>query len=331
MVRQNSYIFIYQKSNDYPKNTTKTIDGEEINILYLPKTVGDYIVTLFKDASIKQTDLSKKEYLFSYCKNDEIINVNFVAHEDGYRTYLNILAEGKTEENIIETLSAIHNKLYKSLLKHEYICIFSYDAISEYYGNLIFPLLNSFERLLRRFLYNVYILEHGKEYYSEISQENQSIIKGRIRAKGNKDSKERLRLEVFFDYLEYNQIINLLEDNSEGISSDTCEWIKYIGSEENNEINIIECIKTISAHRNAVAHNRNFSLQDYIECKEKIEQIQPLFTNAINELETTEFKKRYRDWYKNKTHGRSEKLNEIIRKLSKTISQLYASMTLSEE
>lgn len=62
MVRQNSYIFIYQKSNDYPKNTTKTIDGEEINILYLPKNVGDYIVTLFKDASIKQTDLSKKEY-----------------------------------------------------------------------------------------------------------------------------------------------------------------------------------------------------------------------------------------------------------------------------
>ena len=332
MERQNSYIFIYQKSNDYPKNTTKTINGEEIKILYLPKTVGDYIVTLFKDVSIKQTDISKTEYSLSYSKNNEIINVNFVTHDDGSKTYLNIVAEGKTEENIIESLSAIHNKLYKSLLKQEYICIFSYDAISEYYGNLIFPLLNSFERLLRRFLYNIYVLEHGKTYYSEtLSQENQEKIKGRIQAKGNKESKERLRTEVFYDYLEYNQIIELLFNNSEILSTDICDWLKMIGSEENNEINIKKCIEVISKHRNAVAHNRNFSSQSYIECKEKIEQIQPLFINVINELETTEFKKKYSDWYKNKTHGPSEKLTEIIRKLSEAISQINALRTLSEE
>ena len=52
------------------------------------------------------------------------------------------------------------------------IMVISYDAISEYYCNKIYPKLNELERNLRKLLFNIYIVNFGKDYYKATVSED---------------------------------------------------------------------------------------------------------------------------------------------------------------
>lgn len=54
--------------------------------------------------------------------------------------------------------------LLASGVRDEYVDIISYDAISEFYCNKILPKLNTLERNLRKLLFNIYIVNFGKEF-----------------------------------------------------------------------------------------------------------------------------------------------------------------------
>ena len=96
-------------------------------------------------------------------------------------------------------------------LNERYIAIISYDAISEYYCNKIIPKLNSLERNLRKLLFNIYIVNFGRNYYQATTgEEFQAKIKRVIQASGNKEKKEEERLKQFFYSLEFNDIQTLL-------------------------------------------------------------------------------------------------------------------------
>ena len=63
--------------------------------------------------------------------------------------YVNIVVVGKTRVQIIEVLEYVHSTLFAAGIEEDYISIVSYDAISEYYCNILYPKLNRLERNLR--------------------------------------------------------------------------------------------------------------------------------------------------------------------------------------
>ena len=69
-------------------------------------------------------------------------------------TYLALNFTEETDEEIINVFEEIEEKL-TNCTKESYIMINSYDQISEYYCNKVYPMLNNFERLLRLLMFNI--------------------------------------------------------------------------------------------------------------------------------------------------------------------------------
>lgn len=64
---------------------------------------------------------------------------------------------------------------------YDYIVIPSYDFVSEYYCNKIYPKLNSFKRKLRKLLYLIYRAQFEKYYFKKTtSEELQAKVKKKI-------------------------------------------------------------------------------------------------------------------------------------------------------
>ena len=79
-----------------------------------------------------------------------------------------------------------NNKLSKN-----YIIITSYDSISEYYCNKVYPKLNEFERKFRKLLFITYTAQFKKAYFeSTTSKELQTKAKEKIK---NRNAEYRIQ------------------------------------------------------------------------------------------------------------------------------------------
>ncbi len=141
-------------------------------------------------------------------------------------TYLDVTVNGSSKAKIIKCLEYIQDVLLDSGIREYYIDIVSYDAISEYYCNKIYPKLNELERNLRKLLFNTYIVNFRSDYYSATtSKKLQDEIIGRVgkiqseevekfkkayNVRNKKEAIEIERLQMFFYSLELGDIKNLL-------------------------------------------------------------------------------------------------------------------------
>lgn len=187
MKKQNSYIFF---THPKKKNETKIEDGSLI--IDVGQNVYSYITNTFH--SIKRvkddTDIFKVKCIGTLYDCE----VEFVKHGTDVAEYLDISAEGKTAAKTINCLEHIHRELFNSGIREHYVEIVSYDAISEYYCNKMVGKLNSFERKLRKLLFNIYILNFGEDYYTPTtSPEMQNKIKMRIASTTSAEQKDEIR------------------------------------------------------------------------------------------------------------------------------------------
>ena len=172
MLLQNSYIFLYKDKTEKEKYQKK--DDNSI-ILNFPCSVKYYIKKTF---NITKTTEILHFYQYEY---ETVINLDGLDFQVRFRTfevlestYLDIQVTGKTKHQIVLCLEHIHNTLLSSGVEKEYIPIISYDAVSEYYCNKLYPKLNGLERNLRKLLFNTYIVNFGKSYYERTINLNYS-------------------------------------------------------------------------------------------------------------------------------------------------------------
>ncbi len=234
---QSSWIFL-----EHPSKKKKKDKETEDNIqLDLEHSLYSFIEKAFPYA--KRLDApagifsSQLDGVFNNCK------VEFDIHGVGHTQYLDISVDGKTENIVIECLETIQNTLFQSDIKKCYVDINSYDAVSEYYCNMMVVHLNSFERNLRKLLFNTYVLYFGENYYAAtMTGALQAKIKQRIGSTITKEEEDRIRqdydvkgktaeaiirLKYFFESLEYLELEEfLLADHC--TSSDVSERVEFL-------------------------------------------------------------------------------------------------------
>lgn len=216
-------------------------------------------------------------------------NAMFDIHGVGSMQYLDVFVEGETEELVIGCLEKIQTSLLQSGIKHYYVDINSYDAVSEYYCNLIVGDFNSFERNLRKLLFNTYVLYFRENYYQVTMDENlQEKVREliniankaeipRIRIDYSVDKEQAkaiLYLKYFFYSLELKEAINFMfADNrlSEAESDEPDDMNIQVDLAKMSDCQISEAVANMSSKSD---WDKFFASKIHIEnVKGKIERI----------------------------------------------------------
>ncbi len=244
MELQNSYIFLKNPYRKEEKTNNQSADGTVV--LSIGKNLYSYINASFP--TIAKVDgygnFYKKKYATDLQYGNVTYKVEFIITEVVDTKYLDIVVKGKTKAQIVKCLEHIQYTLLTSGVRERYIDIVSYDAVSEYYCNKIYPKLNTLERNLRKLLFNSYIVNFGRDYYkATVGEELQGKIKGIINVDSSKEEKDQIkadyktttkkeaeeieRLQRFFYSFEYNDIQKLLFTPS-WTSADEAEKTKFL-------------------------------------------------------------------------------------------------------
>lgn len=295
---QNSYIFL---KNPYANEETKeTCTEDGTLVLRVGKNLYNYIKASFPALTrvADYGDFYKSKYVTELQFGSVICNVEFIITELVDTQYLDVVVKGNTKNQIVKCLENIQYTLLISGVRARYIDIVSYDAVSEYYCNKIYPKLNTLERNLRKLLFNIYIVNFGRDYYkATIAEELQGKIKGVINIDSSKSEKDQIktdyktttkreaeeieRLQRFFYSFEYIDIEKLLFTPS-WTSVDESEKKKFLEKNPNlSELSDEELREAFSKYVPRSDWERFFSNKINIsDIKELIEQIR-IYRNSV--------------------------------------------------
>lgn len=244
MQLQSSYIFL---PNPYKKEEKKT--KKQDNVIYV-KTEDSFVSCLksaFPSAvrDTNQRSLFKSIYTCNIDTGKISCEVIFQVNSVVKNYYLDVVVSGRSKAQIIKGLEYIQATIEDSSIPKSYVEIISYDAISEYYCNKIYPKLNELERNLRKLLFNIYVVNFGLDYYRmTVNEELQSKVKGVIdvdvkadksRLKNTyskKEAKEIARWQRFFYSFEFTDIQKLLFAKS-WTNVDEQSKIKFLSDTKN--------------------------------------------------------------------------------------------------
>ena len=158
MKLQNSYIFLKQTNSD-SKNSASNNHHINLNdsLLFRLETMFPNIqkigpLTLFE----------KKEYFTSFAFSTFTAQLNFTFSNVAEMVFLDVSVSGNTIVQCIKAMEYVHAKLLTDKFTNGLIPIISYDAVSEYFCNKAFPMLNTLERNLRKLLLNTYVFHFAK-------------------------------------------------------------------------------------------------------------------------------------------------------------------------
>lgn len=164
----NSYILLDKENKkEEPVEKDDNNSNEQHTIALSTKIyepLKEYLSDCF--AEIKKTnDISSLIMLYE-CrfKHHKTSNTIVVVHCVRGDYYVDVTVSGKSEDKIIKQMELIHTTLEDSKASEKYTLITSYDSVSKYYCNKMYPLLNEVERKLRKLLYIMYTLRYRKDY-----------------------------------------------------------------------------------------------------------------------------------------------------------------------
>lgn len=227
MVKVNSsYIFLRRQDNNNDKDEKNEEDKRTIKVqLY---SINPFLHEAFPNLQSCKKGKKPFETRYELKANDREDNgkILFVLNRVGEATYLKIQVENRTNKKAIELLGEVQKKLYLTDIRKDYLDIVSFDGISEYYCNKLYPALGKLERLLRSLLLKVYTLNYKQGYYEKFDAEVKNKAKGNIRVGKNTPlSKGEMRKEYevrgeqlkqfayaqhFFESLDFNTLELLL-------------------------------------------------------------------------------------------------------------------------
>lgn len=206
MQLQSSYILL---PNPYNKKPSHWEDEKGVLHIEIGHSVYNYVKKAFPNMTTKEIDGVLFQYRYSFPVELEGTTTNIIIVSKNVRDsyYIDVAAEGKTTAQLIAALEYVHNTLFATEIDEDYISIVSYDAVSEYYCNKLYPKLNKLERNLRKLLFNIYVLNFGKEYFqATTTKEMQDKAKKIIQAKGGTEKRETQYIKQYFYSLEYADI-----------------------------------------------------------------------------------------------------------------------------
>ena len=269
-------------------------------------------------------DLGVFNYLYPTSIKDCDVNIRIIEFKDS--TYIDVEVSDTSLIRIIDCLEYFQDQLITSNNDNKYVIIISYDYLSEYYCNKIYPKLNQLERNLRKLLFNTYTLHFGLRYYEPtINETIQSKSKGTIRASGGKKNKEIQYIQEFFYSVDYHQIQEILftkqwteEDNKRKkefleshpdlteLSDENLrkafsnfepqtDWERMFANKVDSQINFDKLLNDIRNDRNKVAHCKIFKKEDYLKCLANIKQLNSAIISAITITETNDFSSKSRE------------------------------------
>ena len=180
-----SYIFLPRQDSN--KNKDKKDKDNKRAVRVKPHDIRPFLRKAFPSLQRcqKENKLFETQYELEINDKGNVGSVLFVLHRAGETTYLKIQVESRTNKKAIELLEEIQNKLFLTDIRKDYLDIISFDGISEYYCNKLYPVLGKLERLLRSLLLKVYTLNFKQEYYKKFDEKIRNKAKGNIRVGKN--------------------------------------------------------------------------------------------------------------------------------------------------
>ncbi len=264
---------------------------------------------------------------------------------------MTVTSIGKTKSVIIKSLETFQNTIINSEIEKDYVLIVSYDAVSEYYCNRIYPKLNELERNLRKLLFNIYTLNFGVNYYtSTVNEDLQKKGKKNIRASGGTQARKIEVIKKFFyaldygdiqlmlftpqwtqleeknkrDFLNKNANLNEVTDaelrNAFSDLTPKSDWDRFFKSKIPND-DIENMINYIRKNRNNVAHCKFLNKDDYEQSKISIRKLNNELLKAITITETDDFLAKNKQNLSESFERISSSIKEIVKKFE-PITQL---------
>ena len=315
----NSYIFLERK-----KEKSKFDKERNVIIVNLQPTFQELLQRNFPNIKFyykKNLDIMNAGTFNMYYNNSNEL-IEFKYHNVGGNYYLDIIVSHKSAKIAIDIMNLINDKLVgnRNIFEENYISITSYDSISEYYCNKLFPYLNNFERKLRKVLFNIYTLNFNMEYFSATTNEEfQRTLKKKANTKKNRKISEDDRyIKLGFYSLDYNDINTLLftksitkrdEEKLNSFLNDTDDLSKLSDEELRKKFNILRAktdwerffgdkkiddnfqstFDEIRNFRNNIAHCKFIDKQQYEECIDLLKKINKSLDKAILITEHKDF------------------------------------------
>jgi len=252
------------------------------------------------------------------------VRLTVICTDLGKSIFVKVVVDGNSIHRCIDGLSLVHQFVFdpEGLCEKRYVSLISYDAVSKYYCDKIYPVLNEFERMLRELIFNVYVANLGEEYFNKtVDKGLQDKVKGKIKDKNNTE-----RFRQYFYNLDYSNIHELLfvkhwtdydEDQKQAklnsvvdftkISDENIratieeigpksDWERFFNrSLPNNELE--QLMKEIQQYRNSIAHCKIFQKKDYDICLKLLHDLQKSLKSAIKFTEEIEFPEKHREYF----------------------------------
>lgn len=348
---QSSYIFL---PNPYKKEQERKKDSNNnVIVLDLGHNVYSFICDIFSDVKTSSVldNLFQRTCTTTVKLDDFEYLVSFVIKEVQKNTFLDVTVTGKSKTHAIKSLEHIQTQLFSSGIDEYYIPIISYDSVSEYYCNKIYPKLNTLERNLRKLLFNIYIVNFGSQYYqATFGEDLQAQVKRNIRAPGGQKKRDIAYLQEFFYSLDFGNIQRVLftsswtdidqgkKDNFLSTNTDLSklsdkelrmkfisfspksDWERFFS--EKIKINDIEqLLESIRQYRNKVAHCKRLNEEDYNKCTQNIRRLNRAIVKAIKITESKDFAEKNTIYLKSTL----EELVKSVERFRQTIARSFES------
>ena len=317
----NSYILLVkQNEKESSVKITESSDNKPHTIVLSTKKYEpfrEYLSSCF--AEIKEIyDLSSLptyyECRFKHYKSPNVKMFVYCVRGD---CYADITVSGKNKDRIIQQMELIHTTLEKSKASEQFTLITSYDSVSEYYCNKMYPLLNEVERKLRKLLYIIYTLRYRKDYIeytfveNTLSPESKKNIEAYLKKEIGTGNREIWR-QKYFEQFEYKHYKHLLfypkwtvidiankdeflksnpdlaklgdEELRERFSTFTpmSDWEKHFSNKVDKDISAETLISNVQKPRNKVAHYKTITKDEYEAFLENVHKLIEVIDKAID-------------------------------------------------
>lgn len=313
---KNSYIFLKRKKEVKKDNTIA---------ISLSPSFKELIKKTFKNVVFdeKEDNLDIiNSGTFKIKNNNENVDVCFKYHNVWSNYYLDIIVKSRKKQDAINILEVVNSSLIgkENNFDSSFVSIVSYDYISEYYCNKLFPYLNEFERKLRKVLFSIYTLNFNLEYYSATtSEEFQKGLKKKSKiSKDDNISKQDCYIKLGFYSLNYSDINKLLFTKSTTLKeeqklqkflvenqdltklsdseireafklcSNKTDWERFFG-DKNFDENFQQILNDIRNFRNNIAHCKFISKEQYKNCIDILKKTTKSLDSAIKITEEKDF------------------------------------------
>lgn len=315
MTSKLSYIFKYKKQ------TAKKEKRTEKSVL---------TTWTFKQTLLHHLDLSKEQYsiedagvIFTISINDVQScwnGVEITVHQSPRVVFVDVSIDGFQTDNV-GILENFDSALFKpkvittysgrkvSIIQ-DYDIIKTYDDVSSYYCNLLYPKLDEFDRKMRLLLYNTYYLVYGSEFAYRF---NYYCHDEKLKKRGkNTDINVLCSDNIFYAY-DYSQLIDILFIHKRPAPDGTekTDWELYFAdkiqfSEPKEDV---EKIKDL---RNKIAHCKLISKNDYEKMVALLDKYCTAFDKAIQLTYSKDFSNEFFNTLKESLEVLADRIKTIL-------------------